>query len=73
MVNVTFAVPEELHKVMKKHSEIKWSEIARRALWEHAKKIELMEKLVAKSELTEEQAEAIGRKIKAGLRKKYFE
>jgi len=72
MVNMTLAVPEELHQVMKEHTEIKWSEIARRALWEHAKRLELMEKLVAGSRLTEEQAEVIGRKIKAGLRKRHF-
>jgi len=72
MVNMTLAVPEELNHVMKVHSEIKWSEIARRALWQHARKLELMEKLVAKSKFKEEQAEEIGNKIKAGLHKRHF-
>ncbi len=72
MVNMTLAVPEELSKIMKHHVEIKWSEIARRAMWEHAKKLELMERLVSKSKLTEKQAEEIGEKIKMGLHKRYF-
>ena len=72
MVNMTLAVPEELHDIMKQHTEIKCSEIARKAMWEHARKIELMEKLVSESKLTEKDAEEIGRKIKAGLHKRYF-
>jgi hypothetical protein len=72
MVNVTFAVPEELHQAMRKHTEVKWSEIARKAMWEHARKIELMEKLVVESKLTEKQAEEIGEKIKARLHKRHF-
>ena len=40
---MTLAIPEELHKIMKKHKEIKWSEVAREALWNKARKIELVE------------------------------
>ncbi len=72
MVNMTLAVPEELNRIMKHHNEIKWSEIARRAMWVHAKKLEVMEKLVSKSTLTEKQAEEIGEKIKASLHKRHF-
>jgi len=31
MVNMTMAIPDELHTKMKKHSEIKWTEVAREA------------------------------------------
>jgi len=31
MVNMTMAIPKPMHKIMKQHSEIKWTEIARRA------------------------------------------
>jgi hypothetical protein len=40
MVNMTMAVPKELHDIMKKHSEIKWTEIARKAIEEKAKELE---------------------------------
>jgi hypothetical protein len=43
------AVPEELHDIMKQPTEIKWSEIACKAMWEHARKLELMDKLVSES------------------------
>ena len=71
MTNMTLAVPEDLNAIMKKYDTIKWSEIARRALWDHARKLELMDKLLAKSELTEEDAERIGHKIKQGISKRH--
>ena len=39
MVNVTFAVSEELHRIMKQHNEIKWSAIARHAIAGYAEKL----------------------------------
>ncbi|MBN1941423.1 MAG: hypothetical protein JW772_04545, partial [Candidatus Diapherotrites archaeon] len=33
-------IPKELHDIMKKHSEIKWTEIARKAIEEKAKLLE---------------------------------
>ena len=71
MTNMTLAVPEDLHRTMQKHKEIKWSEVARQAIMEKARKLELMDKLLAKSELTEEDAEIIGHKIKAEIRKRF--
>ncbi len=71
MTNMTLAIPEELHAVMKKHGEIKWSEVARRALWLQARKLEIMDKILSKSNLTEEDAENIGHKIKHGIAKRH--
>ena len=71
MTNMTLAVPEDLHAIMKKYDTIKWSEIARKALWEQARKLELMDKLLSKSKLTEEDAERIGHKIKHGIAKRH--
>ena len=71
MTNMTLAIPEDLHEIMRKHSEIKWSEVARQAISEKARKLELMDKLLAKSELTEEDALEIGRKINHGIAKRH--
>ena len=71
MTNMTLAVPEDLHTIMRKYDTIKWSEIARQALWDHARKLELMDELLAKSKLTEEDAERIGHKIKHGIAKRH--
>lgn len=71
MTNMTLAIPEELHRIMKKHKQMKWSEIARQALWNSARKLELMNKLLEDSNLTEEDAIAIGRKVNKGIAKRH--
>ena len=71
MPNMTLSIPEELHDIVKKHSEIRWSEVARKAMWEQAKKLEIMEKLVKKSKFTEDDIAEIDHKIKAGLLKRF--
>ncbi len=71
MTNMTLAVPEELMTVMKKHKEIKWSEVAREALREKANQLELMDKLTKKSKLTEKDAIKIGNKIKEDMAKRH--
>lgn len=48
MRNMTLAIPEEIHKITKEHKEIKWTEIARQAMWEQARKPELMDTLLSK-------------------------
>jgi len=73
LVNVTFAVPEELHEIMRRHPEIRWSEIARKAMWEYARRLELMERLTSESRLSEEDVLELDKKVKAGIAKKYGE
>ncbi len=45
MTNITFSVDKELHKKMKEHPEIKWSEILRQAIVEYLKKIDHKEQI----------------------------
>jgi hypothetical protein len=71
LANVTLAVSEELRRIMKRHPEIKWSEVARQAMWQYAKRLEMMDDVTRKSELTEKDALEIGQTIKAGLAAKY--
>lgn len=71
MTNMTFAVPPEMIKLMKKHKEIRWSEIAREAIRRKVEELELMDKLASKSRLTEKDAIEIGRKIKEGMARRH--
>jgi hypothetical protein len=71
MVNMTLSIPPELHRIIKKHSEIRWSEVARQAMWIQARKLELMASLLSDSELTEEDAVKIGEKIKHEIARKH--
>ncbi len=40
MPNVTLSVPEELYQKMKKRSDIRWSEVARRAIVDQLERLE---------------------------------
>ena len=48
MVNMTLAIPEDLKKIMEKHKTIKWSEVARDAIWSKARKLEMMDTFLLK-------------------------
>ncbi len=64
MVNMTLALPEELHNLMKRHPDVKWSEVARQALWQKAAQLDHLDKILAKSKLTEKDVEELSRKVK---------
>ncbi len=40
MPNVTLSVPEEIYRKMKKRSDVRWSEVARRAIAEQLERLE---------------------------------
>ena len=71
MVNMTLSIPEDLHKEMLAHSELKWSEIARQAFEKKIRELHWIDEVVKKSGLTEEDAERIGHKIKGEIRKRF--
>lgn len=71
MANMTLSIPDELYKEMKWHSEIKWSEVARKAFEKKVSELHWMDELVKNSELTEVDAERIGHKIKGEIRKRF--
>jgi metal-responsive CopG/Arc/MetJ family transcriptional regulator len=50
MVNVTVSIPEDLHSKMKKYSEVKWSEVVRKALIEYIGRLEAKERRVVSSD-----------------------
>ncbi len=72
MVNMTLSIPEELYKEMQRHSEFKWSEIAREAFEKKIKELHWIEVVLSKSKLTEEDAEQIGHKIKHEIAKRFL-
>ncbi len=70
---MTLSVPEELHKKMVVHSEIKWSDVARQAFEKKVKELHWMDTLLEKSEFTEKDAEEIGHKIKGEILKRFLQ
>lgn len=73
MANITLALPESVHNIVKQHKEIRWSEIARAAISSHAAKLEMMDKIAAKSKLTMNDIEEINEKVKDRLLRRYAE
>lgn len=71
MPNVTLSVPEDVYVIMKKHREMRWSEVARAAIVEQVKKLEAMDKIASKSKLTLKDVEEINEKIKDGIHKHF--
>jgi len=49
MVNITVSIPEELYNKMKKYSEVKWSQVVRKALAEYLGRLEVMERGIVSS------------------------
>lgn len=57
MANITLSVPENLRMEMDKHSDIRWSEVARSAILEkmvQLRKLEILRKYVDKEHISEE-------------------
>ena len=71
MGNMTLAIPDELQQKMSKHKEIRWSNIARETFEERLRELELMNKILRHSRLSEADAEKIGHNIKAEIRKRF--
>lgn len=71
MTNVTLAVSKEMHKDMKHFSEIKWSEVARKAIEEKIELLKLTEKLAKKSKLTKEDIEEFSKKMNTSATKRF--
>ncbi len=73
MANITLAIPDELHAKMKRMKDIRWSEIARRAIEQRIDDLEVMNRIASKSKLTEKDVEEISKKIKRSAAIKFDE
>jgi metal-responsive CopG/Arc/MetJ family transcriptional regulator len=51
MVNFTVSIPGDLYEKMKRYSEVKWSEVVRRALVEYVGRLEVVERGVVSSDV----------------------
>jgi hypothetical protein len=71
MPNMTLSIAEEMHKKMKRHTELKWSDVARQAFEKKVDEVEFMEKVLSKSELGKRDAERIGHEIKSKMSKRF--
>lgn len=71
MTNMTLSIPKELYKKMKEFSEIRWSEVARRAIEQRINDLEIMNKIASKSRLTKKDVKEISKRVKKGIAKRH--
>lgn len=72
MGNITLSIPDNIHKQMRHFSEVKWSEIARKAIIEKLELLQMAEMLAQKSKLTEEDVKKFNKKIKASASQRFL-
>ena len=72
MPNITLAVPEETFEKMKHFSEIRWSEVARKAIQQRIGDLDMLDKITAKSRLTKKSILALSKKINKAAAEKFL-
>lgn len=70
MPNITLAVSEDLHRRMRAHPEIRWSEVVRRILSQRLRDLERMEAIARRSTLTARDVDEIAHLVNEGLRRR---
>lgn len=71
MTNMTLLIPEDLHELMRKHSEVKWTQVARNAIRQKAQQLEVLDKLLKGSKLTEKDSEILGKRLRKNIGKRH--
>ena len=61
MANMTLSITDELQERMKKLSEIRWSEVARRAIEQRVNDLEALNRLASKRKMTDKDIEEISK------------
>ena len=67
MVNMTITMPEDLKEELQKHKEVNWSEIMRRAVQEHLRKLHIANAIASKSKLTKKDIEELDKLVKRNI------
>ena len=71
MSNITLSIPDELREDMQKLKVINWSAVAREAFEKKIVQLKILESFSKDSELTQEDALRLGRKVNEALSKRF--
>lgn len=71
MPNITLSLPVEVHKLMQEYPEIRWSEVARRAIVEKLDALKRLDELTKDSKLTQKDVDELDHVIKKSLAARY--
>ncbi|MEK6970740.1 MAG: hypothetical protein AABW68_03535 [archaeon] len=73
MATMTLAIPDSLRRDMRQFPEVKWSEVARKAIAERIETLRIAEGIASKSKLTTEDVKKFSQQIKANAHKRLYE
>jgi len=71
MGNITLSMPDDVHSEMKNFSEVRWSEVARKAIIEKLETLKIAESLASKSKLRSKDIDAFTKKINSAAMKRF--
>lgn len=71
MPNITLSIPAEVHRMMRKYPEIRWSEVARRAIISKLEDLGRLDELTKGSRLEEKDVDELDHLIKKKLANRY--
>lgn len=71
MSNMTLALPDNISKNMKNFPEVRWSQVARKAIIEKLETLKLAEEIAQKSQLTKKDLDFFNKKIKSQAAKRF--
>ncbi len=71
MANMTITIPEDLKEEIKKHKEVNWSAVTRKAMEEHLRKLHIAESIASKSKLTQKDVEELDKLVKKSIAKQH--
>ncbi len=72
MANLTLALPDAVSRDMKLFSDVRWSEVARKAIIEKVEALKLADALAKKSKLTAQDVAAFSQKVNALASKRFL-
>ncbi len=73
MAHITLSIKDQTYNEMKHYSEIKWSEVARKAIEKKVQQLKLLETLLNEEGDLPQNLEELQKKIKNEIAKKHLE
>ena len=71
MANLTIAITDDLREEIKMHKEVNWSEVIRRSMTEHLRKISIANAIAQKSKFTEKDVRELDSLVKQSIAKRH--
>jgi hypothetical protein len=73
MTNITLSIPDDVYQEMKQFSDIRWSEVARKAIVERMETLKRVEEIAKKSKLTAKDAKILSKKVNRAATQKMLD